>query len=115
MDEARVNGCAGPLSVTVVVRPSGSVTLTLSTCVPGFGAGIGHAPGLHGVQTAASTRQLTDRLPIGSSASATVIVAVVVEVRVNAGALSVAVGAKSVWTLMVAEVAVPPRALVAVT
>src|SRR5258705_11560547 len=108
MEEARVNGCAGPLSVTVgltwsttqvrlavVVRPLGSVTLTLSAWVPGFCAGIGHAPGAHGVQAAASTRQLTDSPPIASSASATLIVAVVVDVRVNAGTLSVAVGAAS--------------------
>src|SRR3954452_20381614 len=119
MEEARVNGCAGPLSVTVglrwsttqvrlagVVRPSGSVTLTLSARVPGFCAGIGHAPGAHGVQAAESTRQLTVRLLIGSSVSATVIVAVVVEVRVYAGTPSVAVGAASAWTLMLAEVPV---------
>jgi hypothetical protein len=65
--------------------------------VPGFCAGIGHAPGTHGVQAAESTRQVTDRLLVGSSVSATVMVAVVVEVRVYAGTLSVAVGAASVW------------------
>src|SRR4051794_10801754 len=106
MEVARVNGCAGPLSVTVgeswsttqvrlavLVRPSGSVTVTPSVWVPGFCAGIGQVPGLHGVQAPASTRQLTDRLLIASSVSATVMVAVVVEVRVYAGAVSVAVGA----------------------